>query len=478
MLSQIAKTSALFLMIVFVVYIFGDILDPLSFLEGFESIVKQYKDQVVVWFWVFIGLFSYIFVGLIPTSIFLFFILFLSTIFVIIFWNLTLLWEGFLWVFSYSQGDKIDTFAPFFEWKFVFVMFSVSSLYFLWSFIYFLRRYSEGVQKGFLLWYMVFIVLLFLWYFGFYVDYDIRKIELVDESYFVSTNKEVKDSDNMAIALYDFWKILSDEKTFLYEIRNQIDPFEEWFDVSKIKNLNKQTIDKIESLQWDFSVVSEKKYFKKWEYITYSDVISLFMKYISFYNTIYHIEQWNTREGLTIMSQNYRVWTSLMNGQGEFIDSLFWVKSQSLYFSHIEYILDSYSLDNKDLLYLKSFLEEDDFSRSFGNMVKAVLHENLQVIKGYIVYPSIFFDKELYINVERYIFKNIIEGNTGALDGIWNFSEYHLKDSYLTRTLFIDIDYFEGFREDINEITKKREQVISKIDSQVKRRLLLERFKK
>jgi hypothetical protein len=51
-------------------------------------------------------------------------------------------------------------------------------------------------------------------------------------------------------------------------------------------------------------------------------------------------------------------------------------------------------------------------------MVKAVLHENLQVIKGYIVYPSIFFDKELYINVERYIFKNIIEGNTGALDGI------------------------------------------------------------
>jgi hypothetical protein len=36
------------------------------------------------------------------------------------------------------------------------------------------------------------------------VDYDIRKIELVDESYFVSTNKEVKDSDNMAIALYDF----------------------------------------------------------------------------------------------------------------------------------------------------------------------------------------------------------------------------------------------------------------------------------
>jgi hypothetical protein len=48
MLSQIAKTSALFLMIVFVVYIFGDILDPLSFLEGFESIVKQYKDQVVV----------------------------------------------------------------------------------------------------------------------------------------------------------------------------------------------------------------------------------------------------------------------------------------------------------------------------------------------------------------------------------------------------------------------------------------------
>jgi hypothetical protein len=44
--------------------------------------------------------------------------------------------------------------------------------------------------------------------------------------------------------------------------------------------------------------------------------------------------------------------------------------------------------------------------------------------------------------------------------------------------LFIDIDYFEGFREDINEITKKREQVISKIDSQVKRRLLLERFKK
>ena len=78
------------------------------------------------------------------------------------------------------------------------------------------------------------------------------------------------------------------------------------------------------------------------------------------------MDQW-----LSIVSSHYRVWVSLINGHWEFVDFLVWLTNHAISLSHVEYILDSYSLGNKNLLYLKSFLEEKvDFSTSFENMLK------------------------------------------------------------------------------------------------------------
>jgi hypothetical protein len=91
----------------------------------------------------------------------------------------------------------------------------------------------------------------------------------------------------------------------------------------------------------------------------------------------------------------------------------------------------------------------------------------------------------LYINLEKHIFKSMIEYNTGAIKDIWNLSEHSFNESYLARSLLFDASYFAWYRKDIKDVVKQREDLIKKIDMQIdknndkeKRKLLLERFKK
>ena len=91
----------------------------------------------------------------------------------------------------------------------------------------------------------------------------------------------------------------------------------------------------------------------------------------------------------------------------------------------------------------------------------------------------------MYINLEKYIFKSIIEDNTASIKDIWDLSERNFNESYLARSLLFDTDYFEWYREDIKNMVEEREELIKKIEIQIeknndkgKRKLLLERFKK
>jgi hypothetical protein len=92
---------------------------------------------------------------------------------------------------------------------------------------------------------------------------------------------------------------------------------------------------------------------------------------------------------------------------------------QAISLTNIEYILDYYSLDNKNLVSLKLLLEQRvDFDTSFDNVVKLSFNDSVKDIKEYKTYPNIFFDKDLYINLEKHIFKSMIEYNTGAIKDI------------------------------------------------------------
>ena len=483
-LGYIWKTLTLFLLLFFLIYVFYDIWAPLKSLASFLETTSYNQDLVYVLFWVSLLLLSYIVMRSLSTKVFVFFVFLVSTSFILFFWNLVLLGGDFLWIFLYSQVDEINRLDPFFEWKFVFVMFLVSSFYFLWSILYFLRQNWEA--KGFIWLYVIYIWMLLWLYFGFFIDYDARKIDPIEDSYFLVEHIGVQDGDNLAIGLYDFWNKLEDDKDLFYNIRKEIDPYGTWFDVSKITNLNKNIIYKVGLYQSEFWELSQKKYFKKWEYINYMKGLSLFMRDISFYSALYHMEQWNMDQWLSIVSSHYRVWVSLINGHWEFVDFLVWLTNHAISLSHVEYILDSYSLGNKNLLYLKSFLEEKvDFSTSFENMLKVSFKENIEYTKEYKAYPNIFFDKELYINLEKYIFKSIIEDNTASIKDIWDLSERNFNESYLARSLLFDTDYFEWYREDIKNMVEEREELIKKIEIQIeknndkgKRKLLLERFKK
>ena len=483
-LWQIGKTITFFLFLFFLLYIFHDILAPLKSLAHFLETTSYNQELVYVLFWVFLLFFSYIVVRIISTKVFLFFILLVSTSFLVVFWNLALLGGDFLWIFLYSQVDEINRFDPFFEWQLVFAMFLISSFYFLLSFLYLLRRSWEA--RGYFWLYVSYIWILLWSYFGFFIDYDVRKIDPIADSYFVVEKTDVQESDNMAIALYDFWKTIEDDKYLFYDIRKGVDPYGTWFDISRIKNLNQDIVYKIDTYQSEFLKLSQRKFFQKTKYIRYMDGLSLFMRDISFYSALYHIEQWNMDQWLSIVSSHYRVWSSLINGYWEFVDFLVWLTDQAISLTNIEYILDYYSLDNKNLVSLKLLLEQRvDFDTSFDNVVKLSFNDSVKDIKEYKTYPNIFFDKDLYINLEKHIFKSMIEYNTGAIKDIWNLSEHSLNESYLARSLLFDASYFAWYRKDIKDVVKQREDLIKKIDMQIdknndkeKRKLLLERFKK
>lgn len=339
--------------------------------------------------------------------------------------------------------------------------------------------YKKRINKNYMYSYLAFFPIFLIFYFWYYIQYD--KWNLIPETTFETKlqNIEVSEEENWLIQL---WEVYTDNDELISTILNLDSKIRNHYycltwdfwkkceeeNLENTLNDYKLEYETVEKVNNEISKLVNYEYFKQeidWEYIKLQWLSAI--SRITLFSAIYELEQWNKNKAIDILLTYKKLWDKLLDWDNSLVWMIVWVSIWRIINNNLNYILDNYILDTKNLTILKLELNNEyKVQDIFSNTIKLEYWLNKYWYEvwftNWTIKSNMLLNKEELYNEHRNFLLSIIEWKDNYYDTI---PKNYFKRNFVYRVIGIMSSFSsEWYKESIEDVNIERSKILEKIE--------------
>lgn len=371
-----------------------------------------------------------------------------------------------------------DLSKHFTDWFFIILVYWIFILWAYLIYVLFHWLYKKTIHKNYWYAYGAFFVILIIYYFWYFTNYD--KEPIIPESIFETKlqNIEVKTQENWFVQLWKIQETHKQELSTLSDLDKQTSSTYlcitwDWTKKCEKSDLNasleiyKTNKPDIEILNNEISKLTQYNYFKQ---EISEDFPSLHwltaLSRTSLLTAIYELQEWNQQKAINSLLIYKKLWDKLLEWDNSLVWIIIWLTIQNITNSNINYIIDNFELDRENMTILNNELRNLYNSQEIiTNTIKIEYHLNksgfTSWVKDWLIKSSMLFDMDEFFNEMRREKLAMIKWEENFKISYSNY----FKRRYLYKfLLWFSTFSIESYKADFDKLNADRKNILEKID--------------